>query len=65
MGEKQMVEASARAICRIQLAQSGQFGRRGIEKQTDKYWHEWKPEAYASLYAAGVITPPKETPDGE
>ena len=45
------IEAGARAICRVQFQQSGQFGRKGIDKQTEKYWREWLPEAHLAFHA--------------
>jgi hypothetical protein len=44
-----MIERLARTLCRFQLAQSGQWGPRGLDKQVEKYWRDWRPEVEVML----------------
>lgn len=52
-----MVERLARVLCRFQMAQTGQWGPRGLDKQVEKYWQDWKPEAVMAL---NVMNEPTE-----
>ncbi len=51
-------ERLARDLARFQMALSGKWGPRGLDKQVDKYWQEWMPEVEVllnTLAGAGII----------